>query len=171
MHSAITPSSEVHRRVRSVRGPYVLVANHTSHSDAPVWAESLPWSQARSLSTGVAYAYWFTHRPRRWLVRSLFNAFPVDRDGARKHSGTSRRLLRSGVPILVFPEGGRQTDGRMKDFKPGGAALAIGVGVPVIPAAIIGGSEAMTKGHRERKRVETGTSVLQHACAIVVGVV
>src|SRR5699024_3870117 len=43
-------------------------------------------------------------------------------------------------------EGGRQTDGRMKDFKPGGAALAIGVGVPVIPAAIIGGYDAMPKG-------------------------
>src|SRR5690625_3152155 len=174
MHSAITPSSEVHRRVRSVRGRYVLVdnhtrhidaprlagfmpwsqarelytrgANHTSHIDAPLLAESLPWSQARYLSTGVAYDYWFTHRPRRWLVRSLFNAFPVDRDGSRKHSGTSRRLLRSGVPILVFPEGGRQTDGRMKDFKPGGAALAIGVGVPVIPAAMIGGYEPMPKG-------------------------
>src|SRR5699024_9486439 len=66
MHSAITPSSEVHRRVRSVRGPYVLVANHTSHIDAPLLAESLPWSQARYLSTGVASDYLFTHRPRRW---------------------------------------------------------------------------------------------------------
>ena len=146
VRSALTPSSVVHRRVRSVRGPYVLVANHTSHVDAPLLAQSLPWSQARLLSTGVAFDYWFTHWPRRWLVRSLFNAFPIDRDGSRKHSGTSRRLLRSGVPILVFPEGGRQTDGRMKDFKPGGAALAIGVGVPVIPAAIIGGYEAMPKG-------------------------
>src|SRR5690625_666941 len=146
MHSAITPSSEGHPWGRSVRGPYELMGISISNIDAPLLAESLPWSQARYLSTGVAYDYWFTHRPRRWLVRSLFNAFPVDRDGSRKHSGTSRRLLRSGVPILVFPEGGRQTDGRMKDFKPGGAALAIGVGVPVIPAAIIGGYEAMPKG-------------------------
>lgn len=146
VRSAITPTSVVHRRVRTVRGPYVLVANHTSHVDAPLLAQSLPWSQARFLSTGVAADYWFTPWYRRWLVRSLFNAFPIDRGGSRKHSGTSRRLLRSGVPILVFPEGGRQKDGQMKDFKPGAAALAIGVGIPVIPAAIVGGYEAMPKG-------------------------
>lgn len=142
----ITQTVKVARRVRAVRGPFVLVANHTSHLDAPMLAEGLPWTQARFLSTGVATDYFFNVWYKRWFVRWLFNAFPVDRDGSRKNSGTSRRLLRTGVPILVFPEGGRQTDGRMKDFKPGGAALAIGVGVPVIPAAIIGGYEAMPKG-------------------------
>lgn len=142
----LTASTEVHRRVRTIRGPFVLVANHTSHVDAPLLAQGLPWAQARFLSTGVAADYWFTPFYKRWFVRLLFNAFPIDRDGSRKNSGTSRRLLRSGVPILVFPEGTRQTTGRIGDFKPGGAALAIGVGVPVVPAAIIGGYEAMPKG-------------------------
>lgn len=146
VHSAVTPKSVVARRVRTVRGPYVLVANHTSHVDAPMIALSLPWSQAKFLSTGVAADYFFNVWYRRFFVRWMFNAFPIDRGGSRKHSGTSRNLLRSGVPILVFPEGGRQKDGRMKDFKPGGAALAISVGVPVIPAAIVGGYEAMPKG-------------------------
>src|SRR5699024_6931224 len=90
--------------------------------------------------------YWFDHWHRRIFVRTMLNAFPIDRGGSRKHSGTSRRLLRSGVPILVFPEGSRQKTGRMSDFKPGAAALAIGVGVPVVPAAIVGGYEAMPKG-------------------------
>ncbi len=146
VRSAVTPSSQVHRRVRSVRGPYLLVANHTSHLDAPLLAQSLPWSQARFLSTGVAADYFFKVWYRRIFVRLLFNAFPIDRDGSRRNSGTSRRLLRSGVPVLVFPEGTRQRTGRMGEFKPGAAALAIGVGVPVIPAAIIGGYEAMPKG-------------------------
>lgn len=146
VRSAVTPRAIVARRVRTVRGPYVLVANHTSHVDAPMIALSLPWSQARFLSTGVAADYFFNVWYRRQFVRWMFNAFPIDRGGSRKHSGTSRNLLRSGVPILVFPEGGRQQDGQMKDFKPGGAALAISVGVPVIPAAIVGGYEAMPKG-------------------------
>lgn len=144
--SAVTPYVEVHRRVKSIRGPYVLVANHTSHVDGPLLAMSLPWAQARFLSTGTAADYWFDHWYRRIFVRWMLNAFPIDRGGSRKHSGTSRRLLRAGVPILVFPEGGRQTTGKMADFNPGGAALAIGVGVPVIPSAIIGGYEAMPKG-------------------------
>lgn len=146
VNSAVTPSATVPRRVRSVRGPFVLVANHTSHVDGPLLAMSMPWTQARYLSTGVAADYWFDHWPRRVFVRWMMNAFPIDRGGSRKHSGTSRRLLRSGVPILVFPEGGRQKTGVMAEFKPGAAALAIGVGVPVVPAAIIGGHEAMPKG-------------------------
>jgi 1-acyl-sn-glycerol-3-phosphate acyltransferase len=142
----ITQTVKVARRVRAVRGPFVLVANHTSHLDAPMLAEGLPWTQARFLSTGVATDYFFNVWYKRWFVRWLFNAFPVDRDGSRKNSGTSRRLLRTGVPILVFPEGGRQKTGRMSDFKPGGAALAASTGVPIIPAALIGGHEAMPKG-------------------------
>lgn len=146
VNSAVTPQVDVHRRVRSIRGPFVLVANHTSHVDGPLLAMSLPWTQAKYLCTGTAADYWFDHWYRRIFVRTMMNAFPIDRGGSRKHSGTSRRLLRSGVPILVFPEGSRQTTGHMTDFKPGAAALAIGVGVPVVPAAIIGGYEAMPKG-------------------------
>ncbi|APX33000.1 acyl-phosphate glycerol 3-phosphate acyltransferase [Brachybacterium sp. P6-10-X1] len=146
VNSAVTPQVKTHRRVKSIRGPFVLVANHTSHVDGPLLAMSLPWTQGRFLCTGVATDYWFDHWHRRIFVRLMMNAFPIDRGGSRKHSGTSRKLLRSGVPILVFPEGGRQTTGKMADFKPGAAALAIGVGVPVVPAAIIGGYEAMPKG-------------------------
>lgn len=148
----LTTSTVVHRRVKTVRGPYLLVANHTSHVDAPMLAQGLPWKQARFLSTGVAADYFFRVWYRRWFVRALFNAFPIDRDGSRKNAGTSRRLLRSGVPVLVFPEGGRQATGRIGEFKPGAAALAIGVGVPVIPAAIVGGYEAMPKGRSWPRR-------------------
>ena len=144
--SFITSSTVVPRRVRSVRGPYVLVANHTSHLDGPLLATSLPWPQARLLSTGAAADYFFNAWHRRIFVRLMLNAFPIDRDGSKKHSGISRKLLQSGVPILVFPEGTRSKDGVLKPFKPGAAALAQGVGVPVIPAAIVGGHEAMPKG-------------------------
>jgi 1-acyl-sn-glycerol-3-phosphate acyltransferase len=142
----ITQTVHVARRVKSVRGPFVLVANHTSHLDAPMLAEGLPWAQARYLSTGVARDYFFDVWYKRLFVRLLFNAYPIDRDGSRKNSGFSRRLLRSGVPILVFPEGGRQKTGTMGPFKPGAAALASSVGIPIIPAALVGGYEAMPKG-------------------------
>ena len=168
VNSAVTPEVQVHRRVKSIRGPFVLVANHTSHVDGPLLAMSLPWTQARFLCTGAATDYWFDHWYRRIFVRTMLNAFPIDRGGSRKHSGTSRKLLRSGVPILVFPEGGRQTTGTMAEFKPGAAALAIGVGVPVVPAAIIGGYEAMPKGRywpvsgRPPVRVVFGDPMISH---------
>lgn len=167
VNSAVTPQVETHRRVKSIRGPFVLVANHTSHVDGPLLAISLPWPQGRFLCTGAATDYWFEHWHRRLFVRLMLNAFPIDRGGSRKHSGTSRKLLRSGVPILVFPEGGRQTTGKMADFKPGAAALAIGVGVPVVPAAIVGGYEAMPKGRnwpqgRPPVRVVFGEPMVSH---------
>src|SRR5699024_6930449 len=79
VNSAVTPQAQVHRRVRSIRGPFVLVANHTSHVDGPLLAISLPWTQARFLSTGVAADYWFDHWYRRIFVRLMMNAFPIDR--------------------------------------------------------------------------------------------
>ena len=164
----LRPSVVIDRRVRTVRGPYVVVANHSSHIDAPMVAQSLPWGQARFLSTGVGTDYWYTPVYKRIFVRLLFNAFFIDRDGSKKNSGTSRRLLRSGVPILVFPEGGRQRSGTLGRFNPGGAALAIGVGVPVIPAAMIGAHEAMPKGRNWPKpgrppvRVVFGEPMLAH---------
>lgn len=132
--------------VKRLTGAFVVVANHTSHLDAPLLAEGLPRRQARFVSTGVAYDYFFKDWYKRWFVRWMFNAFPIDRDGSRRNAGMSRRLLRYGVPIVVFPEGTRQMTGRIADFKPGAAALATGVGVPVVPAALIGGYEAMPKG-------------------------
>lgn len=144
--SAVTPSVDVNRRVKSIRGPFVLLANHTSHVDAPLLAMSLPWTQGKMLSTGVAADYWYPKLHRRLFVRWMMNAYFIDRDGSRRNAGVSKRLLRSGVPILVFPEGGRQKTGRLGEFKAGGAALASSTGVPVVPAAIVGGFEAMPKG-------------------------
>lgn len=144
--SEVTPTRIVHPAVSRVKGAFLLVANHSSHLDAPMLMQGLPFKQGRFLSTGVAREYFFEVFTRRIFVRWFFNAFPIDRDGSRKHSGISRALLKGGVPVLVFPEGTRSTTGRMADFKPGAAALAISEVVPVIPAALIGAFEAMPKG-------------------------
>ncbi len=144
--SAVTQKRVVHPDVAKVRGAFLVVANHSSHLDAPMLMQGLPYRQGRFLSTGVAREYFFEVWQRRIFVRWFFNAFPIDRDGSRKHSGISRTLLKAGVPVLVFPEGTRSKTGRMGNFKPGAAALAGSVGAPVIPAALIGAHEAMPKG-------------------------
>ena len=144
--SAVTQKIVVDPAVKKVRGAYLLVANHSSHLDAPMLAQGLPFTQGKYLSTGVAREYFFDIWYRRIFVRALFNAFPIDRDGSRKHSGITRTLLTAGIPVLVFPEGTRSKTGKMAEFKPGAASLAISENVPVIPAALIGAHEAMPKG-------------------------
>lgn len=146
VRTAVTQKVWVHPQVRSVRGEFLLVANHSSHLDAPMLAQGLPYPQARLLATGVAADYFFHVWHRRYFVQWLFNAFPIDRDGSSKNLGTAVRLLAGGVPILLFPEGTRQTTGEIAPFTPGAAKLAKKLEVTVIPAAIIGGHQAMPKG-------------------------
>lgn len=148
VNATITQRTVVDEQVKSLEGAYVLIANHSSHLDACLLAQGMPRAQARFLATGVAYDYFFRKWYKRWFVRWLFNAFPIDRDGSKKHSGKARRLLEQGVPVLVFPEGGRQSDGVLADFTVGAAKLAISTAVPIVPAAIVGGYDAMPKGRR-----------------------
>lgn len=146
VNSEISKTVEVHPEVKKLKGAFLLVSNHASHLDAPLLAQSLPFRQGKYISIGAAYDYHFKKWSRRVFARSFMNAFPIDRDGSKKHAGLSKNILKSGYPVLVFPEGTRSTSGKMNQFKPGAASLAVSLNVPVIPAAIVGSYEAMPKG-------------------------
>lgn len=134
---------------------FIVVANHSSHFDTPLIFGSLPPRLSRYLSAGAAADYWFTNWWRSASASHLFNAFPVERpkkpserakesggkkkdEKSRSHRGLAAALLTDGVPILLFPEGGRSYTGAMGLFTPGAAGLAISRNVPIIPVAIVG---------------------------------
>jgi len=129
-----------------VRPPYIVVANHSSHLDAPLIMSGLPRKHTRYLASNAAADYFFDVRWRRALTQLFFNAFPVDRTGLRGQKSVARELLESGIPLLIFPEGGRSMSGSMGQFKPGAAALSISKGVPCLPVALVGAYDAMPKG-------------------------
>jgi 1-acyl-sn-glycerol-3-phosphate acyltransferase len=52
--------------------------------------------------------------------------------------GSGVRALRAGMPLFVFPEGGRTLDGNMQPFLAGAAFLAIRAQVPLVPIALSG---------------------------------
>ncbi|MDO5619557.1 lysophospholipid acyltransferase family protein [Kocuria sp.] len=126
-------------------GACVVVANHSSHLDAPLIMSSLPVNLRQNVATGVAADYFFTTWYKKLFTQLVFNAFPIDRKGAGENRGLSRKLLNAGIPVLVFPEGTRSKDGRMRQFKVGAAALASSIKVPVLPVALIGAHEAMPR--------------------------
>lgn len=146
---------------------FVAVGNHASHFDTPLIFGSLPPRLARYLSAGAAADYWFTNWWRAASASHLFNAFPVERahkktaaeraaekarkaagqpdpaptrkeQKAKSHRGLAAALLTDGIPILLFPEGGRSYNGAMGLFNPGAAGLAISRQVPIVPVAIVG---------------------------------
>ncbi|WP_378146015.1 lysophospholipid acyltransferase family protein [Cnuibacter sp. UC19_7] len=132
--------------LKGFNGAFVVVANHSSHLDAPLIMGSLPQRLARYLAAGAAADYFFDVWWRRGLTALFFNAFPIDRTGTAERKGVSKKLLGRGVPLLVFPEGTRSKTGEMGDFKPGAAGLSMLCDVPIIPIALVGASDAMPRG-------------------------
>lgn len=132
--------------VRDLDGAFVVVANHSSHLDAPLVLCSLPWRLGIKTAVGAAADYFFDARWRSVVTGIVFNAFPVDRQGGRGRAGVAAELLDDGIPLLVFPEGTRSPDGQMHRFKPGAAALAVSRGVPILPMGLRGAYTAMPRG-------------------------
>jgi 1-acyl-sn-glycerol-3-phosphate acyltransferase len=132
--------------IKQLDAPFIAIANHSSHLDAPLIIGALPRRLSRYLAAGAAADYFFDVRWRKWLTTLFFNAFAIERNSEGKRSGSSRSLLERKVPLLIFPEGGRSKTGVMGRFKPGAAALSIATQVPCLPIAIVGASAAMPRG-------------------------
>jgi 1-acyl-sn-glycerol-3-phosphate acyltransferase len=67
-------------------------------------------------------------------------------EAAKTSIAAAAIALRSGLNIIVFPEGTRSPDGRLKAFKKGPFFLAEDTGAPVVPIAISGTQDMMRKG-------------------------
>jgi 1-acyl-sn-glycerol-3-phosphate acyltransferase len=144
--SLVTVQIHGREKLRKVGPAFVVVANHSSHLDAPLILGALPRKMSRYLAAGAAADYFFDVWWRRGLTALFFNAFPVDRSGNHPRRVSAKELLRRGVPLLVFPEGTRSKDLKVHAFKPGAAALASSVGVPIVPIALVGAGEAHPRG-------------------------
>lgn len=151
-HNLVTVTVRGQENVKDVTGAYVVVANHSSHLDTPLIMGGLPRHMVRYLAAGAAADYFFDIWWRRGLTALFFNAFPVQRTKGGIRSISAKSLLQRGIPLLVFPEGTRSKDGTFGPFKPGAAALASSVGVPIVPVAIVGANIAHPRGTNWPKR-------------------
>src|SRR5205807_806720 len=61
---------------------------------------------------------------------------------------SSSQLLRSGWNLLIYPEGTRSEDGRLREFQAGVGHLAKETRSPVIPMHVSGTHRVMPKGRR-----------------------
>lgn len=135
----------------------IVVANHTSHLDAPLLMNKLPWRVVRNIATASAMDFWFKSRLRSLPMRLLMNTFPVERGETNRYKGLSKQLLSENLSLLVMPEGKRSRSGKMGEFNTGTAALAIRYQIPILPIAIVGAFEAW---HPDSKMWRSGRPVV-----------
>ncbi|MCK4547087.1 MAG: (d)CMP kinase [Candidatus Eisenbacteria sp.] len=114
-------------------GGCIVACNHVSFWDPPIVGMAV-----RRESHYLAKKQLFRNRFFGWFISSL-NAVPIDRERIdRQGLKMAQDLLRSGCLLLVFPEGTRQKTGCLGKALPGVGLIAVGAGVPVVPAYISG---------------------------------
>jgi len=149
LHALLARPFRVHggERLRALQLPALFIANHASHVDTVSIIRALPRRIRRRLAVAAAADYFYRYVAIGGLTSLVLNTFPFSREGAVRasleHCG---ELADRGWSVLLYPEGTRSTSGELLPFKSGIALLASGLGVPVVPIAVLGGHGVLPKG-------------------------
>lgn len=129
------------------KGPFIIASNHISYFDPP-----LIGTASRRVCHFFAKRELFHNRIFGWVLRQV-NAIPINRFGFDRNSiNTVLEILNNGGGVLVFPEGTRSRNGKLREMKSGVGMLAIKSGATVIPA-LIENSESAKKNRLTGKKV------------------
>ena len=116
---------------RRIKGPAIIVSNHTSVYDYAVW---LFVFASRTLRVPMAEIL-FEKQPLALFLK-MMGGIKIDRN-AHSIEGVAKceEILRDGGVVLMFPEGRlpRKGEATPLGFRPGAAALALSTGAKIIP--------------------------------------
>ena len=118
----------------------VYAANHLSYYDTPILFAKLPFQfriLAKQSLWKVPFVGWYLNRSGQ---------VPIDARSGRSAIASLLRgvkTLQSGLPLVIFPEGGRAEQGKTTPFQSGAAFMAIKAQVPLVPLAVIGTYEML----------------------------
>jgi 1-acyl-sn-glycerol-3-phosphate acyltransferase len=114
---------------------YVIMSNHQSHFDVLAfyghWGRQFRWIMKQELRRVPGLG---------WGCAAVGHIF-IDRSNREKAIASMRAAaarLEPGVSVMIFPEGTRSSDGRMRAFKKGGFMMALEMGLPILPVSISG---------------------------------
>ena len=115
------------------QGPLLIACNHLHLADPPIVAASFKLKSVFMAKEEL----WRNRWSRFWVAN--FGAFPVRRGGIdREAIRQAEYWLNRGVSVIMFPEGTRSSDARMKPALPGASFIALHMGVPILPVSIAG---------------------------------
>jgi 1-acyl-sn-glycerol-3-phosphate acyltransferase len=120
--------------------PHVFAVNHASAMDIPVLYVYLPF-QFRIVFKKELLVYpvvgWQLKRSGQVCIdqQKPTNSIAAIRSAVKS--------LKAGMPLVIYPEGGRTPDGEIKPFLPGAFFLAIKAQVDIVPVALVGTYELL----------------------------
>ena len=120
--------------------PHVYAVNHASAMDIPVLYVYLPF-QFRIVFKKELLAYpvvgWQLKRSGQVCIdqQKPANSIAAIRSAVKS--------LKAGMPLVIYPEGGRTPDGEIKPFLPGAFFLAIKAQVDIVPVSLVGTYELL----------------------------
>lgn len=123
--------------------PCFFAANHQSIVDIPVMFSILPVPLifiVKDELRRVPFLGWYIS------AMGMIQVPRSERLQSMKNLRRCRQRLADGLSILMFPEGTRGRDGRIKAFKPGVLVPAIDSGAPIVPVAISGSGKCLPPG-------------------------
>lgn len=136
-------------------GAFVLAPIHRSNIDTPL-AAAVTRRRLRFMGKDSLWKV-----PVVKSVLSALGGFPVTR-GTADREALSRciAVLQSGEPLVLFPEGTRQSGPIVQNLFDGASYVAVKAGVPIVPVGIGGSENVMRKGSK---------MIRPHKCVLVVG--
>jgi len=124
-------------------GAYIVSPIHRSNLDSLV----ISAITRRRMRYMGKESLWST-RPTGWFF-SAMGGFPVQRGSAdREALRAALTVVSRGEPLVMFPEGTRQSGPILTDYFDGPAYVSCRSGVPIIPIGLGGTEAAMTKGSK-----------------------
>lgn len=130
---------------------YVFATNHQVALDIPAAGLAIPnpfgWVAKAELARTPVLGHAIRASPSVFLDRSTprRTAESLREAGAR---------IRSGLSVIIFPEGARSYEQALQPFKRGAFMLAVEAGVPVVPVTIL---NAYRHFDEKRKLARPGT--------------
>lgn len=121
---------------------YIFMSNHVSNIDPPLMLPLIP-RRTSVMAKKELFSY-----PMLGKVMQIGSLVPVDRqnrDAGIRAVRAARDVLRRGINMTIYIEGGRSFDGKLLPFKKGPFYLAAETEVPVVPVTVVGTHYIMPK--------------------------
>ena len=126
---------------------YIFAPNHASSLDIPLILGFLPFWIVPISKIELKWIPFLG-----WAMQAAGHVFVDRRDHEKAMLSIAKiknSLLKNPRSILIFPEGSRTNDGRVNQFKTGGLSIGISTKISIVPIAIDGTFESLSKNSKK----------------------